>query len=125
MPPTGPVAGDAVPPEPEAPGPAEAAGLISRFLPFDTAGLQAEVGEFLRAVEPVIPAIAERLTPLGWGLAAAALAAGAGVLLRPGRSLLRWRPWALVWPAAGRRPAGPGGASACPGRPGGAPAGCG
>jgi hypothetical protein len=89
---TGPAPGDGAPAEVEPPQPAEAAGLIARFLPFDTAALREAVGEVLRAMEPAIPAITEGLTPLGWaGLLAAALAAGAGVVLRPGKRLARWR----------------------------------
>jgi hypothetical protein len=89
---TGPAPGDGAPAEAEPPQPAEAAGLIARFLPFDTAALREAVGEFLRAMEPAIPAITEGLTPLGWaGLLAAALAAGAGVVLRPDKRLARWR----------------------------------
>jgi hypothetical protein len=88
-----PVPGDGAPAEVKPPEPAEAAGLIARFLPFDTADLRDAVGEFLRTIEPAIPAITGGLTPLGWaGLLAAALAAGAGVLLRPGKPLARRRP---------------------------------
>jgi hypothetical protein len=101
---TAPAPGDGAPAEVAPPEPATAAGLIARFLPFDTADLRDAVGEFLRAMEPAIPAITGGLTPLGWaGLLAAALSAGAGVLLRRGKPPARWRPRAPRWPAVWRR----------------------
>jgi hypothetical protein len=96
--------GDGAPAKVEPPEPAEAAGLVARFLPFDTAGLRDAVGEFLRTIEPAIPEITGGLTPLGWaGLLAAALSAGAGILLRRGKPPAQWRPRAPGCPAVWRR----------------------
>jgi hypothetical protein len=64
----------------------DTAGIIDHFLPFDTAGLQEEVRNFLGALEPMFRAVPDQLIPYEWELLAA-LAAGAGTAL----TVKRWR----------------------------------
>jgi hypothetical protein len=64
----------------------DGAGIITRFIPFDTADLQQEVNNFLSALEPALPAVPEQLLPGEWGLGAA-FVTGAGVIL----VVTKWR----------------------------------
>jgi|GEM_PF-5076173 len=60
--------------------------LITRFLPFDTAGLQEDVSDFLSDLESVVQVIPERSFPGVWE-SAAVITAGTGAVLAVGK----WR----------------------------------
>jgi hypothetical protein len=60
----------------------EAAGLISRYLPFDPATLRDGVQRFLDSLDPVVMKVRTCLLPCNWKwLAVAAVAAGTGTAL--------------------------------------------
>ncbi|HEY1190199.1 MAG TPA: protein kinase [Gemmata sp.] len=79
-------------PEPATDEPAaalEGAGIIARFLPFDTADLRDEVNGFLTGLEPAIPLVPDQLFD-EWETGAAVLA-GAGAVLVVGKWRVRTR----------------------------------
>lgn len=61
----------------------DGAGIITRFLPFDTADLRKGVSDFLCGLESTIPAVPEQ--PLGEWELGAALVVGTGVVTAVGR----------------------------------------
>jgi hypothetical protein len=64
----------------------EAAPFVTRFLPFDTAGLRDEVNAFLSELETVIQVVPDQLLPGAWE-SVAVIMAGAGAVVVIGK----WR----------------------------------